>query len=167
VLRASSTARTVSVALDPSQQAEVKRGDPVVVTLPDGATTRGRVASVGTVATAGSSGPGNTGGSGGSDSGPTVRLQIALLHPAAAGRLDQALVEVSITGQTVRDTLAVPVTALVARAGGGYAVDVVGGNPAHRLVPVEPGLFDDAAGLVQVTGPGLVAGQQVVVPGDA
>jgi hypothetical protein len=31
-------------------------------------------------------------------------------------------------------------------------------------VPVSLGLFDDAAGLVQVTGRGLAAGQQVVVP---
>jgi len=29
---------------------------------------------------------------------------------------------------------------------------------------VRPGLFDDAAGMVQVTGPGLSAGQRVVVP---
>jgi hypothetical protein len=31
-------------------------------------------------------------------------------------------------------------------------------------VPVRLGLFDDAAGLVQVTGPGLAAGQRIVVP---
>jgi hypothetical protein len=31
-------------------------------------------------------------------------------------------------------------------------------------VPVQPGLFDDDAGLVQVTGSGLAAGQRVVVP---
>ena len=30
--------------------------------------------------------------------------------------------------------------------------------------PVSLGLFDDADGLVQVTGSGLAAGQQVVVP---
>jgi hypothetical protein len=170
VLRASSTARTVTVALDPSLQAGVRRDDPVVVTLPDGTVTPGRVTSVGTVATVASSGPrdsSGTGGSGGSGSGPTVPVQITLIHPAAAGRLDQALVEVAITGQTVHDALAVPVTALVARAGGGYAVEVVGSDATHHLVSVQPGLFDDAAGLVQVSGPGLVAGQHVVVPGDA
>jgi hypothetical protein len=31
-------------------------------------------------------------------------------------------------------------------------------------VAVSPGMFDDADGLVQVTGPGLAAGQHVVVP---
>ncbi|MDD9380508.1 hypothetical protein M8Z33_28415 [Streptomyces sp. ZAF1911] len=34
----------------------------------------------------------------------------------------------------------------------------------HRLVPVTTGLFDDSAGTVQVTGEGLSAGQNVVVP---
>ena len=34
----------------------------------------------------------------------------------------------------------------------------------NHLVPVSLGLFDDADGLVQVTGPGLAAGQEVVVP---
>jgi hypothetical protein len=57
----------------------------------------------------------------------------------------------------------VPVDALLARPSGGYAVEVTGSG-GHHLVPVTPGLFDDAAGLVQVTGPGLAAGQRVVVP---
>ena len=57
-----------------------------------------------------------------------------------------------------------PVDALLAQAGGGYAVEVVGADGIHRLVPVTLGLFDDADGLVQVTGTGLAAGQQVVVP---
>ncbi len=34
----------------------------------------------------------------------------------------------------------------------------------HRLVGVTAGLFDDAEGLVQVSGQGLSAGQRVVVP---
>ena len=54
--------------------------------------------------------------------------------------------------------------ALLARSGGGYAVEVVGARGSHRLVPVTVGVFDDAAGLVQVSGPGLAAGQHVVVP---
>jgi hypothetical protein len=32
-------------------------------------------------------------------------------------------------------------------------------------VPVTLGLFDDADGLVQVSGPGIAAGLRVVVPG--
>jgi hypothetical protein len=59
----------------------------------------------------------------------------------------------------------VPVTALLAQSGGGYAVEVVDGHRIHHLVEVDLGLFDDADGLVQVTGGELHAGENVVVPG--
>ncbi len=160
VLGASSTARTVSVALDPDLQSQVKKGDRVTITLPDGSTTPGTVSSVGTVATA----PSNN--SGGPGSGPTVPVQIRPTDPAATGAPDQALVEVGITDQTVHNVLAVPVDALLARAGGGYAVEVVAGGGTHHLVRVRLGLFDDAAGMVQVSRSELAAGQRVVVPGE-
>ena len=125
----------------------------MTVTLPDGTTTPGVVSSVGTVAT--------TSGSGGSPV-TTIPVQVTLTHPRAAGTLDQAPVTVNITTATARDALAVPVTALLAQAAGGYAVEVVGPGSARRWVPVRPGIFDDAAGLVQVTG-ALAPGQRVVV----
>ena len=59
--------------------------------------------------------------------------------------------------------LAVPVTALVAQSAGGYDVEVVEPGNARRWVPVTPAIFDDAVGLVQVTG--ADPGQRVVVPG--
>jgi hypothetical protein len=158
VMTASSTARTVSVALDADLQSEVKAGDRITITLPDGSTTPGRVTSVGKVATAPSS------NSGGSDSSPTVPVTIRPTDPAATGSLDQAPVQVAITERTVPNVLAAPVTALLALAGGGYAVEVANADGTRHLVPVSPGLFDDAAGLVQVTGSGLAAGQHVVVP---
>jgi len=43
-------------------------------------------------------------------------------------------------------------------------VEVVRASGARHLVPVSVGMFDDAAGLVQVSGPGLAIGQRVVVP---
>jgi hypothetical protein len=59
----------------------------------------------------------------------------------------------------------VPVTALLAQSDGGYAIEIAGADTNNNhLVPVSLGLFDDADGLVQVTGSGLTAGQQVVVP---
>ena len=160
VLSASSTVRTVTVALEPDLASQVKAGDRVTITLPDGSTTPGRVTSVGKVATVSSNDPG------GPDSGPTVPVHIRPIYSNATGRLDQALVEVAITDQTVHNVLAVPVTALLARSGGGSAVEVVAGDGTHHLVRVTPGLFDDAAGMVQVSGPGLAAGQRVVVPGN-
>ena len=50
VLAATSDRHVVTVPLDASQQSEVKAGDPVTVTLPDGTTTPGVVSAVGTVA---------------------------------------------------------------------------------------------------------------------
>jgi hypothetical protein len=57
--------------------------------------------------------------------------------------------------------LAVPITALVALAGGGYGVWVDAGVARH-LVAVSPGLFTDT--LVQVTAPGLRVGDRIEVP---
>jgi multidrug efflux pump subunit AcrA (membrane-fusion protein) len=57
----------------------------------------------------------------------------------------------------------VPVGALLAQSSGGYVVEVVGPGNTRRWVPVTPGIFDDADGLVQVTG-ALTPGQRVVVP---
>jgi hypothetical protein len=166
VLQASSTARTVSVALDPDLQSEVTKGDRVTITLPDGSTTPGRVTSVGRVATVSSNNSGGAGGPAGSSSGPTVPVQIRPTDPRATGSLDRALVEVAITDQTVHNVLAVPVSALLARADVGYAVEVVAGDGMHHLVQVRLGLFDDEAGMVQVSGSGLAVGQRVVVPGE-
>ena len=114
---------------------------------------------VGTVATTPSSDQGN-----GGSTTPTIEVDVTPDNPGATGRLDQAPVDVSITTDTVRDALVVPVNALLALAGGGYAVEEIERSGAHRLVAVRPGLFDDSKGLVQVTGSALSAGTRIVVP---
>lgn len=98
------------------------------------------------------------------NSTPTVTVTIEPTDTAATGSLDQAPVEVAITTDTVQHVLAVPKDALLALSGDRYAVEVVGTSGTHHLVPVHLGLFDDADGLVQVSRPGLAAGQRVVVP---
>ncbi|HVR05523.1 MAG TPA: peptidoglycan-binding protein [Solirubrobacteraceae bacterium] len=156
-LTVSSTGRQVTVKLDASEQADVKRGDRVVITLPDGQTTPGRVSYVASVAVTPTS-------QGGEEGSPTIEVHISPTEPQATGQLDQAPVTVSITTASVQEALVVPVTSLLALAGGGYAVEEVQPNGVHRLLPVTLGLFDDEAGDVQVSGPGLAAGQRVVVP---
>jgi Putative peptidoglycan binding domain/HlyD family secretion protein len=163
VLAASSTTRQVRIALDTSQQTYVKVGDKVTITLPNNQTTPGVVSSVGTVARS-SSGSGSGSSSSGSSSNPTITVLIRPTHPAATGTWDQAPVNVTITTATVPNALVVPVTALLVKAGGGYAVEVAAADGTHHLVDVTLGVFDDADGLVQVTGSGLAAGQRVVVP---
>ena len=156
-LTASSTTPQVTIALQAAQQSYVQAGDGVVITLPDLRTTPGAVTSVGTVAAAASPGQSSSGSPAG-----TIAVQVTMLDPAAAAGLDQAPVQVSITLASARNALAVPVTALLATTSGGYQLEIPGPAGRDRLVPVSLGLFDDAAGLVQVTGPGLEAGQKVV-----
>src|SRR6266702_2527227 len=117
VLNATSTRHVVTISLDASQQTEVKAGDTVTVTLPDGKTTPGTVSWVGRVAvsSAGSGGNGGSGGSGGSGTS-TIPVRVTLTHPKAAGTLDQAPVTVNISTGSVKNALAVPVGALLAHA---------------------------------------------------
>jgi hypothetical protein len=176
-LQATSTTRQVQVALNASQQTDVAVGDRVTITLPNNHTTPGVVSSVGAVATcpasSGSGGSGSSSSAPGTDtcssngsgsSTPTITVGVTPSHPAATGTWDQAPVQIGITTASVPNALVVPVTALLARSGGGYAVEVVGAGARNHLVPVSLGLFDDAKGLVQVAASALAAGQEVVVP---
>jgi peptidoglycan hydrolase-like protein with peptidoglycan-binding domain len=153
-----STTRQVVVALDATQQAAVKVGDQVTITLPDTSTTPGVVSTVGTVATA------PAGNGQGAPSTPTIEVDVTPTDPAATGALDQAPVLVAITTASVTDALVVPVAALLALTGGGDAVEVIAADGTHRLVGVTLGLFDDADGLVQISGSAVRAGSRVVVP---
>ena len=186
VLAATSARPVVSAALPVSEEYLVRRGDRVTVTLPDGTTTvRGVITAISQVASSGSAGagsassgsagaagepspgPSSAGGAGpggsspGSGSSDTVQLTIRLAHPRAAGGLDQAPVTVNIVSARAHGVLAVPVSALVALAGGGYAVQVIQDGAPH-LTGVHTGLFSSS--LVQVSGPGLRAGLKVEVP---
>lgn len=136
----SSTERIVTVDLDASRQRIARTGDRVTVDLPSGRTVGGRIAAVGKVATR---------------QGDDTTVAVTITISGRAGNLDQAPVDVGFAVERRRDALAVPVKALLARQGGGYAVELVGG----RMVPVEPGLYADD--LVEVTGD-LREGQRVV-----
>jgi multidrug efflux pump subunit AcrA (membrane-fusion protein) len=153
VLTATSDRHVVTISLDVSAQSQVKAGDSVSVTLPNGVTTPGVVSEVGTVAA-------TTQGQDGSST--TIPVQVKLTDPQAAGTLDQAPVTVYVTTESARNVLTVPVTALLAQASGGYDVEVVGPGNTRNYVPVTPGLFDDNSGLVQVSG-ALTPGERVVV----
>jgi hypothetical protein len=150
VLSATSNRHLVTISLSTSLESEVKAGDAVTVTLPSGSTTPGVITGVGAVA----SGP---------SSAPTIPVSVTLTDPSAAGTLDQAPVTVNITTDSAANVLVVPVGALLAQPAGGYAVELAGPGSSRRLVTVTVGIFDDATGLVQVTG-NLTPGEHVVVP---
>jgi hypothetical protein len=147
------TTRSVSVPLTPSDPS-VAVGQPVSIVLPSGATTPGVVTAEGQPAPTGSSSSSST-------SSVSTVLTVTPNDPAATGAAGGEAVQVSLTVQSVRHVLAVPVDALLALAGGGDALEVVDASGQHRLVGVRTGVF--ANGNVQVLGGDLRPGTEVVV----
>jgi len=156
VLYATSDTPEVQVALDSSQQGQVVAGDLVRITLPGNIQVTGKVDRLGRVAQV----PAGQNSSAGQ---ATIPAFISLDDAGKARGLDRAPVRVEITTGGVENALSVPVTALVGKAGGGFAVEVVRAGGRRDLVAVKLGLFDTAGGRVQVDG-GLQEGDQVVVP---
>jgi hypothetical protein len=150
-----STTQVVSAALDTSRQEGISAGQAVMVDLPGGQQAPGHVATVGRVATVASNADQS------SSPRPTVPLTITLDDPSVAGDLDQEPVQIELATDSRHGVLAVPVTALLALAGGGYGVEVVPLSGPHRIVAVTPGLY--ASGMVELAGDSISAGTVVVV----
>ena len=132
--------RTVTVPLNPTLPPAFA-GERVSIILPSQAIVPGKVTAVGGVSS--TSGQLTVTPSGGTGTGVNVQVQV------------------SLAVQSARGVLAVPVSALLALAGGGYGLEVVTPSGVHRLVGVTAGLF--ASGEAQVAGPGITAGTRVVV----
>ncbi|WP_181435872.1 peptidoglycan-binding protein [Curtobacterium sp. MCSS17_006] len=112
--------------------------------------------------------------------GDTLRGEVTDAHPSASedggNQVDvsvsfepgdrklpaAASAQIEAKGATARGVLSVPVAALVAGSGGGYAVDVVRRDATTKRVPVVPGFTAD--GRVAITGE-VGEGERVVVPG--
>ena len=155
VAQATSDTLEVQVDLDASQQGVVREGDRAQITLPGNKPVAGNVDRLGRVArTAGNDDAAGT---------ATIPAYISLDKPKQASGLDRAPVQVDITTKGVKSALSVPVTAIVGKSGGGFAVEVVRDGGPGELVAVELGLFDTASGRVEVEGD-LDEGDQVVVP---
>src|SRR5262249_40624637 len=138
----SSTARRVTVQLDARRQQLARVGDKVTVDLPNRRSTTGRISDVGKVAAKASQ-----------DADPTVEVTITLR--GSGSNFAQAPVDVGFAVDKRKGVLAVPVKALLARQGGGYAVETTKG----RFVTVKPGLYADD--MVEVEGD-LHEGDEVV-----
>lgn len=167
ILQTTSNQLVVTVDLDATKQSEAVVGEPVTVELPNGDTVNAKITQVSPVAqstastaSSGSSGSASSGGGGGSSSSTPsatipVTIQITGRHPTSG--LDQAAVSVNFEQQVENHVLSVPVTALLATAGGGYAIQEAAAP--HTLIAVTPGLF--AAGYVQISGAQIYPGLQV------
>ena len=147
--KSSSTSPLVTTDLTASQARNVTVGAAASVMLPDGTVVEGTIASVGATTT-------------NSDGAAVVPVTVTLNDPSQAGQVSGAPVNVEIVTEVTAGALTVPVTALVALAEGGYAVEVVDEPGTSSLVAVTPGAY--AGGRVAVTGEGLSEGMQVVVP---
>ena len=131
-------------------------GDKVTITLPNNQTTPGVISSVGTVATAPAAGSAGYVADHHRAGEPDRPGRHRDLGPGPGERDDHHRHRHERPGGARRRP---------AGPGGRRLRGRGGGCRRHPpLVPVSLGLFDDADGLVQVTGPGLAAGQQVVVP---
>jgi multidrug efflux system membrane fusion protein len=149
VIMTSASSTFVTVELATTDQSLVEVGDTVEVELPDETVVDATVTSIGTVAQTSQSGE------------SFFEMVVTVNDTEATTGLDEAPVDVDIVSDSAGGVYAVPVTALLALAEGGYAVEVVD-NGTTYLVGVETGLFAD--GLVEVSGNGLSAGLLVVVP---
>jgi peptidoglycan hydrolase-like protein with peptidoglycan-binding domain len=156
IAQATSDTLGVQVELDASQQGEVREGDRAQITLPGNKSVKGTVDRLGRVAQTPEGENANPGTA-------TIPAYIGLEKTKKASGLDQAPVQVSITTKGVKSVLSVPVTALVGKSGGGFAVEIVGDGGRRELVAVDLGLFDTAMGRVEVEGD-LAEGDRVVVP---
>jgi peptidoglycan hydrolase-like protein with peptidoglycan-binding domain len=157
VAQATSDTLEVQVGLDAWQQGDVKPGDRARITLPANTSVTGKVDRLGRVAEAPE-------GQNANAAAATIPAYITLDKPKQARGLDRAPVQVEITTKGVRSALSVPVTALVGKSGGGFAIEVVRDGGRRALIAVKLGLFDSADGRVQVVQGELAEGERVVVP---
>jgi peptidoglycan hydrolase-like protein with peptidoglycan-binding domain len=134
--------RTVTVPLNPALPPAAV-GEIVSIILPSQASTPGKITAVGAV------------------SATSGQLTVTPEQPRATGTGVNVQVQVALAVQSARDVLAVPVSALLALAGGGYGLEVVSPAGTPHLVAVTAGIF--AAGQVQVSGGGITAGTKVEV----
>lgn len=150
ILTVTGTTKQVLAFLDPAQVSIAPVGAVVSITLPGGGATTGTVAAVGA--------PVEQEGS----TGKTLKSPVTLTldDPAATESLDNVAVTLVLTQTRATDVLTVPVLALLAQPGGGFAVETVIGATTE-LVPVELGTFAD--GLVEVAAGDLAAGDEIVV----
>jgi hypothetical protein len=150
LMTTTSTRRIVTVDLDTTKGSVAVKGARVTIELPSGDTVSGRIARVGKSAQSAASADGQ------GSAPPTIKLTIKLTQRASA--IDQAPVSVRLERSRRRDVLAIPVTALLARTGGRFAVEVAEGSE-RRVVPVTTGLY--TSGFVEIEGAGLRAGMRV------
>ena len=150
VLATSASTSIVVVDLLAEDQDLLVVGMAVIVKMPDGSEVPATVTEISGVAIRNQAG------------NVVFETKIELTDTTIGADLDQAPVDVLVVTESRSRVLAVPVTALLALAEGGYAVEMEQADGSLRLTAVEPGLYAD--GWVEVTSDTLEIGDLVVVP---
>jgi hypothetical protein len=140
-LEVTGTARVVAAQLAADRSGELPVGTTASLDLPGAAEATGTVRAIGTEVHEDASNP---------DADPTVDVTITLDDASAAAGLDNGAVTATVERSRTDDVLAVPVPALLALAGGGYALEVRGRGGASTLVAVKVGTV--AGGWAEVDG---------------
>lgn len=151
IVTASGTEKRVTAFIAPNLKEVAAVGSTVAVTLPDGSTIDGTVQEVGAPVE-------KDDGMG----GKAMRLPIvvSLNDPALADAYTDVSVNISLSLVKSVDALRVPVLALLAQPGGGFAVEKMS-TSTSTIVPVELGVFAD--GLVEILDGAIAEGDTVVV----
>ena len=161
VLDVTGTDQVATLEVDVADRDLLAVGTAVTVVLPGGAETAGTVTAATVVESPPAAGaPGEEETASAEDA--VVEVEVALAEPVDAALVGSP-VDVVRPVDERPDVLVVPVTALLARSGGGYGLEVVAGDGTTSVVPVELGLFAD--GRVEVTGESIAEGDVVGVAG--
>ena len=152
VLKVSSLAQAVTGDLKLADQRLGVVGASVAVGLPGGESVSGTITEVGPPTERESQG----------NTSVVIPLKVALDDPSAVNGIQRANVTVDVPSETRENVLHVPVEALVALGDGRFGVQTLGKGGRPKTLPVETGLF--AGGRVEISGKGIKAGLDVVVP---
>jgi peptidoglycan hydrolase-like protein with peptidoglycan-binding domain len=145
------TTRVVTMPLDAGEIEQVHKGMKVAVLRPDGKSLPANVSAISThVDGGGGDQDAQTGGP------PKIDITVVPDKQSTVSDMDSAAVQVQVVSEVHKGVLAVPVGALVALKGGGYAVQVPDGT--FRAVTI--GMFSRE--LVEISGAGIAEGMTVV-----
>ena len=140
--------QVVEIQVDVGDRDLVDEGSEVEIELPDESLVRGIVREVGTLAVVPQEGD------------PFLEVLIAVEGGTEYFEWTGATVTINVTKELASGVLASPVNGLLALLSGGYALEIV--TPTGTtLIPVETGIYAD--GWVEVSGPGLQPGTEIIV----
>ena len=143
--------QAVEIQVDVSDRGLVNEGSKVEIELPDESLVEGTVREVATLAVVPQEGD------------PFLEVLIAVEGTTEYFEWTGATVTINVTKELASGVLASPVNGLLALLSGGYALEIVTATGTN-LIPVETGIYAD--GWVEVSGPGLQPGTEIIVAGQ-